>query len=232
MSLQIRNHLMNADAVTCTHERLAEEVRSLNPNVYVIPNLIDYGKGQFRNRKMQESDKVRLLYASTIMNFSNTAIIAGAMKKIKHLPIEVVIAGHHESPLFDILIKNLTAGGEIPYRLVPWADSKNYMSKYVGDIGILPSKPTQFNSMKSNLKVLEYAALKMPVLVSEADPYLGMPVSYFNGENEFVERITELVENPELRKARGESLYKWCKENYSLKSFNRLDIYKEVYDRR
>lgn len=232
VSLQIRNHLMNADAVTCTHDRLAEEVRPLNPNVYVIPNAIDYGKGQFRSRKMPESDKVRLLYASTIMNFSNTAIIAGAMKKLKHLPIEVVIAGHHESPLFDILVKNLTAGGEIPYRLMPWADSEKYMSKYVGDIGILPSKPTQFNSMKSNLKVLEYAALKMPVVVSQADPYLGMPVSYFNGENEFVDRITELVNNPELRRARGESLYKWCKENYSLRSINRLDIYKEVYDRR
>lgn len=232
VSLLIREHLMTADAVTCTHDRLAKEVSGLNEHAYVIPNGIDYGAGQFKARKQKESDRVRLLYASTIMNYSNTAIIAGAMKKIKHLPIEVVIAGHHESPLFDILINNLTAGKEIPYRLMPWADSKTYMSKYVGDIGILPSKPTQFNSMKSNLKVLEYAALKMPVVVSEADPYLGMPATYFNGENSFVERITELVEDPELRKARGEKLYSWCKENYSLKSMaeSRMEIYKQVYD--
>lgn len=234
VSLQIRNHIMTADAVTCTHDRLAKEVSKLNPNVYVIPNGIDYGAGQFKARKQKESDRVRLLYASTIMNYSNTAIIAGAMKKIKHLPIEVVIAGHHESPLFDILVNNLTAGGEIPHRLIPWADSKKYMSKYEGDIGILPSKPTQFNSMKSNLKVLEYAALKMPVVVSEADPYLGMPVSYFSGENSFVEKITELVEDAGLRKASGENLYSWCKEKYSLKSMaeNRMNVYKEVYDRR
>lgn len=232
VSLQIRGHLINADAVTCTHERLADEVRHLNTKVYTIPNAIDYGVGQFKFRKQKQSNRIRLLYASTIMNYSNTAIIAGAMRKIKHLPIEVVIAGHHESPLFDILINNLTAGKEIPYRLMPWADSKTYMSKYVGDIGILPSKPTQFNSMKSNLKVLEYAALKMPVVVSEADPYLGMPATYFNGENSFVKRITELVEDAELRKDLGKKLYSWCKDNYSIKSMaeSRMEIYKQVYD--
>jgi len=49
---------------------------------------------------------------------------------------------------------------------------------YEGDIMILPSKKTDFNRFKSNLKILEAGALKMPIVVSENEPYLGMPVMY------------------------------------------------------
>lgn len=227
VSLQIQSHLLNADAVTCTTERLLDIVPN---NAYVIPNGLNYGKGQFRYRKQKKGDRVRLLYASTVMNYSNTAIIASAMKRIKHLPIEVVIAGHHESPFFDILVSNLTAGGEIPYRFTKWADSESYMLNYEGDIGILPSKPTLFNSYKSNLKVLEFAALKIPAVVSNCDPYLRLPVNYFTGENEFVEQVTKLVESEELRESCGKELFDFCKKNYSLSGFSdtRLKAYDDV----
>jgi glycosyltransferase involved in cell wall biosynthesis len=226
ISYHIQSHLMNADAVICTHERLAEVVRPINPNVFIIPNMINYGKGQFRYRK-QKSDKIRLLYASTIMNYSNTSIIAGAMKKLSDLPIEVVIAGHHDNPLFDILVKNLT-DGKIPHSFTPWSGVEKYMSCYQGDIGIIPSKDTKFNSLKSNLKVLEYAALKMPVVCSKADPYLGMPVNYFTGENSFVDHIRDFVENPKSLKMSGDFLHDFCKKNYSYRPEERLDVYKKI----
>jgi glycosyltransferase involved in cell wall biosynthesis len=229
VSLQVRSHMMNADAVTCTHERLAKEIKPLNPNVFVIPNALDYGKGQFKYKKQKKSSKVRLLYASTVMNYSNTNIIAGAMKKLSNLDIEIIIMGHHDSPLFDILVKNLTAG-KIPHRFVGWADSESYMSSYEGDIGILPSKITKFNSLKSNLKVLEFAAMKIPAVVSQYNPYLEMPVNYFTGEKEFVQEVTNLVNDEAYRKQCGELLYKYCKENLSLDSLasKRLEVYENI----
>lgn len=229
ISLQVRNHIINADAVTCTHERLADEIVGLNPNVYILPNAIEYGKGQFRYRKQSESEKVRLLYASTLMNYTNTHIIAGAMNKLSHLNIEVVIMGHHNSPLFDILVRNLTAG-KIPHRFVEWNDAEHYMQGYEGDIGILPSKPTKFNSLKSNLKVLEFAAMKIPAVVSNCDPYLDMPVNYFSGENEFVEQVIKLVQSKSERMDAGKRLYDFCKHNYDLSKFakERLEMYENI----
>ena len=229
VSLQIRQHLMNADAVTTTHERLASLIP--NEHVYVLPNTVMFGKGQFRKIKQPKSDRVRLLYASTVMNYANTNLIAGAMRKLAHLPIEIVIAGFDEkNPLFDIVVNNLTAG-IIPYRTKPWLDVKEYLTAYEGDIGILPSKPTNFNSMKSNLKVLEYAALKMPVVVSKCDPYLNLPVNYFSGENEFVKQITDLVTDLELRKSSGEELYKFCKKNYNMNPDERIKAYEQIIQR-
>ena len=230
IALQIRHHIANADAVICTNERLMHETTKLNPNCYVLPNALPFGEGQFVYRPSQPSERVRLLYASTVMNYSNTATIAGAMNKLADLPIEIVIAGYHESPLFVSLIDNLTAGGKIPHITTPWSDAETYMLNYVGDIGILPSKDTKFNNMKSNLKAIEYAALKIPVVVSKCDPYLDMDVDYFSGEKEFIDVVTKLVTDKKYRKKRGEDNYKFCKENYNLKDYAKLrkEIYEEV----
>jgi len=228
MALQIRQHLMYADAVTTTHERLAEIVP--NKNVYVLPNTVQYGEGQFKYREQPISERVRLLYASTVMNYANTQIIAGAMKKLAHLPIEIVLVGYDErNPLFDIVVKNLTAG-VIPYRTINWTGADSYMLNYEGDIGIIPSKPTMFNSLKSNLKVLEYAALKLPVVVSANHPYMGLPVDYFKGENEFVLQVNRLVSNPELRKRRGDELHEFCLGRYDMKKWSdkRKSVYEEI----
>jgi len=224
IGLQIRQHLMNADAVITTNERLAKEIP--NPRVYIFPTMLPYGKLQFGVRKTK-SDKVRLLYASTIMNYANTNLIAKAMERLSGLNIEIVIAGYHESPLFDILVSNLTAG-KIPHRFINMKPAEEYMSAYEGDIMILPSKPSKFNSFKSNLKLLEAGALKMPVVVSKCDPYLGFPVNYFSSDNEFVEQVTKLVEDVEYRKKCGEELYKFCKYNYELTKSDRLKIYEEI----
>lgn len=227
IGLQIRQHLLNADAVTCTGEYLA----SLVPNkTYIIPNMLPYGDGQFAVRKSRNSDRVRLLYASTIMNYKNTELIAGAMQRLSHLNIEVVILGYSENPLFEYLIKYLTADKKIPFTLVPWADSKEYMLNYTGDIGIIPSKDSKFNRCKSNIKVLEFASQKIPVIASKCAPYLDLPIHYASNENQWVDRITSLVESAELRKKSGEDLYKFCLNNYDLnKSLDkRYSVYEQI----
>jgi glycosyltransferase involved in cell wall biosynthesis len=225
VSLQIREHLMMADAVTVTHKDLADIIP--NSNVYIIPNAIDYGHGQFKFTKREFSRK--LLYASTVMNYSNTGIISNTHKKLSDLGVEYVIAGHHESPFYEPLVKNLT-GGVIPYSFRPWKGSEEYMSEYDGDIGILPSKNTKFNRMKSNLKVLEFAALKMPAVVSYVDPYMLMPVNHFSGESEFVEQVRKLVEDKKYRTKSANNLYDFCVANYNLRDYSekRLKVYEKV----
>lgn len=229
IGLQIMQHLMNADAVITTHERLAEEVP--NRNVYIIPNLIPYGKGQFGSVKSKRVDKVRLLYASTIMNYYNTDIIADAMHQLVDLNIEIVIAGYHDSPYYERVINNLTADKKIPYMCIDMLPVESYMSGYHGDIMILPSKNTKFNSMKSNLKILEAAALKMPVVVSKCDPYLDMPVNYFSNKREFVDHVNRLVSDGAYRNAKGKELYAHCVSNYNMLKSNRLSVYEDILQR-
>lgn len=227
----IIQHMMYADAVTCTSDRLAAIIP--NKNVYVLPNTIPFGVGQFRKHELPASDKVRLLYASSAMNYSNTNIIARAMEKLKHLPIEIVIAGYHEGGVYDIIIQNLTAKGQIPYRIIEWTGVEDYIKSYQGDILIVPSKATEFNTYKSNIKALEAGLLGIPIVVSKAHPYLDLPVNYFSGDNEFVQQVTRLVEDVEYRNECGMKIEDFVKENYDMSKWSerRLQVYKEVMNK-
>jgi len=230
VGLQIKQHLMYADAVIATSDRLASIVP--NKNVYVIPNALAFGVGQFREHELPKSDKVRLVYASSAMNYANTFLIAKAMKKLVDLPIEIVVVGYHEGDVYDIIIQNLTASKQIPYRTIEWTGTENYMEGYQGDILIVPSKATEFNSYKSNIKALEAAALNIPIVVSKAEPYLGLQVNYFSGDNEFVSEITRLVQSEEYRKHSAKKNRDFCLENYSLDKWSkeRLNIYQKILD--
>lgn len=225
---QIIQHMMYADAVTCTSDRLAAIIP--NDNVYVLPNTIPFGEGQFRKRELPPSDKVRLLYASSAMNYSNTKIIARAMEKLRDLPIEIVIAGYHEKSVYDIIIENLTAKEKIPYRTIPWSETDNYIDSYQGDILIVPSKITEFNTYKSNIKALEAGMLGIPIVVSKAHPYLDLPVNYFTGDNEFIQQVTRLVDDADYRKSCADTLEAFVKEHYDMNKWSkkRLEVYKEV----
>ncbi len=230
VGLQIKQHLMYADAVIATSDRLASIVP--NKNVYVIPNALAFDVGQFREHELPKSDKVRLVYASSAMNYANTFLIAKAMKKLVDLPIEIVVVGYHEGDVYDIIIQNLTASKQIPYRTIEWTGTENYMEGYQGDILIVPSKATEFNSYKSNIKALEAAALNIPIVVSKAEPYLGLQVNYFSGDNEFISEITRLVQSEEYRKHSAKKNRDFCLENYSLDKWSkeRLNIYQKILD--
>lgn len=228
---QIRQHMMYADAVTCTSEKLSSIIP--NDNVYVLPNTIPFGTGQFRKHELQKSDKVRLLYASSSMNYSNTFIIANAMKKIAHLPIEIVLVGYHEGEVYELILQNITANKTIQYSTIEWSGVENYMNGYKGDILLVPSKATEFNSYKSNIKLLEAAALGIPVVVSKAEPYLDMPVNYFSGEKEFIEQVTRLVEDMDYRTNCANQLEEFAKKNYDMTKWSekRLKVYEEILQR-
>lgn len=228
LSAQISNHLKNADAVTVTHQRLKHLVEhwKINDNVIILPNTLPYGEGQYVKPAFAKSDKTRLLYASSPMNYINTKILTRVMKKISHLPIEVIILGANNGKYFQEACKNLTDNGRIPSRVYPWMSVDNYMSVYEGDIMLLPCADSEFMSLKSNMKLLEAAVCRMPVVVSKVDPYMGFPVNYANGEKEWVEQIERLVKEPFWRHTCGKSLYDHCNEYFNMN--NRKHIYELI----
>jgi glycosyltransferase involved in cell wall biosynthesis len=230
VGLQIRQHLMYADAVICTSDKLASVVP--NKNVYVIPNALSFDVGQFREHELPASDKIRLVYASSAMNYSNTFLIAKAMKNLVHLPIEIIVVGYVEGEVYDVIIQNLTANKQIPYKTIEWTGTENYMEGYQGDILIVPSKATEFNSYKSNIKALEAAALNIPIVVSRAEPYLGLQVNYFSSDAEFISEITRLVESEEYRKYSAKRNRDFCLDHYHLDKWSnkRLNIYQKILD--
>ena len=72
------------------------------------------------------------------------------------------------------------------------------------DIGIIPLVNTEFNKCKSELKYIEFTALGVPVVASDVEVYRntieeGVTGFLANNEDEWVAKLSRLIDDPKLR---------------------------------
>ena len=221
-----------ADLCTVTHERLAEEVYPLNQNVEILPNAIPYGEEQFVLDK-KPSDLVRLFWSGSGTHGKDLEILRNPMKRI-NFPVRTIIAGYNEQekPIWDGMIASFTNGLKLNPTIYNYNQVTEYMAAYCdSDISLIPLVDNKFNSMKSNLKVLETASKKNPAIVSNVHPYRGFyPACHVNSQKDWYYWIKLLVNDKDARKHYGEALYDYCNTNYNLHVVNksRFAIYNKL----
>jgi hypothetical protein len=229
---QIIDWIKIADLCTVTHERLAEEVYQYNQNVEILPNAIPYGEEQFKDYKT-ESDLVRLFWSGSGTHGKDMEILRNPMKRI-NFPVKTVIAGFNEGekPIWDGMIAAFTNGLKLNPKIYNYNEVTSYMAAYCdSDISLIPLLDSKFNSMKSNLKVLETAAKKNPAIVSNVHPYKGFyPACHVNSQKDWYYWIKLLTKDPDARKSYGNDLYEYCNKNFNLHEVNkrRFAIYNKL----
>jgi hypothetical protein len=227
ISEQIINYLREADLCTCTHSRLADEIYQYNKNVVILPNALPYGMEQFNDEKI-ESKLVRLFWSGSGTHKNDIAILKNPLKRCSNLPIRSVIAGYNEQekPIWDTMISTFTNGLKLNPILYKYADVINYMNAYKdSDIGLVPLVDNKFNSMKSNLKVLEIASKKNPAIVSYVNPYLSLPVHYVKKQSDWYKHIKDLTYDKAMREESGNKLFEFCDKVYNFNAINQLRAY-------
>jgi hypothetical protein len=223
-----------ADLCTVTHERLAEEVYPLNQNVEILPNAIPYGEEQFVLDK-KPSDLVRLFWSGSGTHGRDLEILRNPMKRI-NFPVRTIIAGYNEQekPIWDGMIASFTNGLKLNPTIYNYNQVTEYMAAYCdSDISLIPLVDNKFNSMKSNLKVLETASKKNPAIVSNVHPYKGFyPACHVNSQKDWYYWIKMLVNDKQAREHYGNALYEYCNKNFNLHEVNkqRFAIYSKLID--
>ena len=232
ISQQIIDWLRIADLCTVTHERLAEEIKPYNSNIEILPNAIPYGEEQFKDFK-SDSDLVRLFWSGSGTHQKDLEILRNPMKRI-NFPVRTVIAGFNEGekPIWDTMICAFTNGLKLNPTIYNYNEVTSYMAAYGdSDISLIPLVDSKFNSMKSNLKILETAAKKNPAIVSNVHPYKGFyPACHVNSQKDWYYWIKLLVNDEAARKSYGNALYEYCNKNFNLHEVNkhRFAIYKKL----
>jgi len=234
VSQQIINWIKVADLCTCTHERLAEEIYKYNQNVEIIPNAIPYGEEQFVLDK-KPSDLIRLFWSGSGTHGKDLEILRNPIKRI-NFPVRTIIAGYNETekPIWDGMIAAFTNGLKLNPTIYNYNQVTEYMAAYCdSDISLIPLVDTKFNSMKSNLKVLETASKKNPAIVSNVHPYKGFyPACHVNSQKDWYYWIKMLVNDRQAREYYGNALYDYCNKNFNLHEVNkqRFAIYSKLID--
>ena len=224
-----------ADGVTCTHDRLAYECGKLNSNVCILPNGLPYGEDQFADVKAP-SEKIRLFWSGSDTHKQDLDILRGPMKRVlDYKPfVKVVMSGYSKGshPVWQSMADAFTVGGKLEHLVYDFADPITYMHSYCdSDINFIPLRETRFNSMKSNLKVLEAAVKKNPAIVSNVHPYKDLPACMVNSQKDWNVHLRNLIKEAEYRKISGQILFDYCNTNFNIYNINKLryDFYANQY---
>ena len=85
------------------------------------------------------------------------------------------------------------------------------------DIAVAPLAKIPFNQGKSNLRLLEYGALGIPVVCTDIDPYRNSPACCVeNTEEAWTGAIRERIYDADAREREGIALRQWVHQHFLL----------------
>lgn len=225
-SLQIK-HLRNADVITTTHERLAEKILPYNQNVVIVPNAIP--NHEYFQFNKTTAPKTRIFWQGSITHEKDLELLRGPIKRLDPNKVHIVVGGYTKHETWDRMVSALTNSLSISGSILPGVDPSCYYKNYsFADICLAPLVKSQFNSMKSNLKILEAAYAGLPVIASKVDPYLGLPVLYVEKQSDWFKHINALVNDADMRAEYGAALKSYCDTYFNFNIINQTR--KEIFN--
>lgn len=186
-----------AHMVTVSTEPLGEVMRQFNPNVVVIPNHIDAALLEVDRRR---ADRLTVGWGGGDSHRRDWQMVAPAVRRFLDRNPDVD---------FHMIGADYRAEAKLRGRWTGWsARLIDYYMKIDFDIGLAPLVPSVFNRSKSHIKALEYAALGIPVIASDAAPYRDFVIDGVTGflvsrPHEWELRLRDLVNDADMRESMG-----------------------------
>jgi glycosyltransferase involved in cell wall biosynthesis len=197
----VAHYAQVADLVTVSTEPLARVMRRFNPNVAVLPNHVP---GWVLDLPAPHGDRPAVGWAGGSSHGLDIQIIARPLRRFleRHKGWDAVLIGSDYRPT----IRHQRCG------YVPWThitdDERGYYSSLDFDIGLAPVRWTTFNSSKSHIKALEYAARGIPVIATDCEAYRDFVLHGVTGflvrrDHEWLRYLEELAADEKLRAEMG-----------------------------
>jgi glycosyltransferase involved in cell wall biosynthesis len=186
-----------AHLVTVSTEPLAAVMRQFNDNVTVLPNHVDNALFDLvRPRR----DRVTVGWAGGDSHLRDWEMVAPRLRRF---------LDRNPAVDFHSIGANYLIANKVRGRHTTWStDLFDYYRSIDFDIGIAPLIPSQFNRSKSAIKTLEYAALGIPCIASQWDPYSDFVIDGVTGflvsqDHEWERKLRDLVNDTEMRESMG-----------------------------
>ncbi|NTV41000.1 MAG: glycosyltransferase family 4 protein [Candidatus Moranbacteria bacterium] len=219
---------------TTSTKFIATILQEYGKRVFVITNKLsnqwlEIAEKLLKNHvdEKENREKIRIGYFSgTIGHNKDFATISDALIRIleKYPQVEIFLAGPLE------LEKKLDEFSERFVRSFFVPRKKHFENIFYCDIILAPLERDVFSEGKSELKFFEAGLLKVPVVAVRNSTYADVISDGENGflaesENEWVEKISKLIEDSKFRKNMGEKACKKALQDYTTKNSHGEDYY-------
>ncbi len=204
-----------SDLIFAGNQYLAGYASTFNKNITIIPTTID--TSVYLPQKIKKDDTVVCIgwsgSFSTIVHFSSAIPALQRIQKKFGSKVKFKIIGDGKYYCAELDTK-----GD------PWVATTEIEDLSQIDIGIMPLPQDEWTRGKCGLKGLQYMALEIPTLMSPVGVNTEIIQQGVNGylpdkEDEWVETLSELIVNKELREKIGKAGRQTVVNKYSVEAW-------------
>ncbi|MEO9257142.1 MAG: glycosyltransferase [Crocinitomicaceae bacterium] len=218
-----------SDAVIAGNSFLANYALTFNKNVHIIPTTVDTEIFKLKNVK-EKSTSICIGWSGSPTTIKHFEHLLGVLKKIKEkygdkIHFSVMGDGNYSNP-------------ELGIQGIPWQSEKEVEEISRFDIGIMPLPNDAWSKGKCGLKGLTYMSLEVPTIMSAVGVNSEIIQDGENGflassEEEWIEKLSLLIESEELRQKIGKAGRKTVVESYSVLANQEkyLSLFKELLNK-
>ncbi len=179
-------------------------------DIRILPNCLEGDRWLNLQPKKRTGAKIRIGWAGAQQHEGDLNIITEVIKKT-YKEVDWIFLG--------MCPENIRA---FVLEFHPAESFDKYPAKLASlnlDLAVAPLEIHKFNEAKSNLRLLEYGVLGIPVIATDIFPYQNSPVKTVpNDKDQWVEAIRERVADIEATQKEGESLKEWVLNNFLLEN--------------
>lgn len=214
-----------SDQVIAGNKYLSSFAKKFNTAVTIIPTTINTEE-YFPATNKNSSEKLCIGWSGSITTIKHFDQIIPVLHKLKlkyadKIVFKVIGDGNYKNEALGIIGKS-------------WNKTQELDELRSIDIGIMPLPDDDWSKGKCGLKGLQYMALSIPAIMSPVGVNTEIIQDGVNGflaltDEEWIEKLSLLIESPELRKKLGDAGRKTVVENYSVEA--NKDKYIQVFEK-
>jgi glycosyltransferase involved in cell wall biosynthesis len=203
-----------SDMVFAGNEFLRDYARRFNPNVKLVPTTIDTA---YHVRRAPRRDASRLCvgWTGSTTTIRHFGLVVPALRRLR--------ARFGERVHFKVIGDGRYVNEELGVRGCDWDLNTEIRELSEIDIGLMPLPDDEWSKGKCGLKALQFMALETPTVMSPVGVNTNIVEDGRNGflatsEDEWLEKLSRLVESRELRDRMGKAARATVVREYSVES--------------
>jgi glycosyltransferase involved in cell wall biosynthesis len=211
--------LRDCNRLVVSTDYLAEAFANLIDDIKVIPNRLERETWLTLSGKRRTSRRPRIGWAGGTGH-------QGDLELVK----PVIEATHNEADwiFFGMCPEEIRPLLTEYHELVAFDDYPAKLAALNLDLAIAPLEDIPFNHGKSNLRLLEYGALGLPVICSDVTPYRNSPALCLpNDPQRWIAALRERIHDLDAAELEGLALRRWVLRDYVLEEH--LDEWLEAH---
>ncbi len=207
---RLRSALAHCDRLVVSTDYLAEAYRHMIDDIRIVPNCLEQAIWLPLHSAKRTGKKPRIGWAGGTTHQDDLLLLKEIIEQTRH-EADWIFMGMCPDEIRPLLTEfhPLTSMARYPAHLA----SLNL------DIAVAPLAEIPFNRAKSNLRLLEYGILGIPVVCTDIDPYRNSPACrVVNTPKAWIAALRERMHDADAREHEGRAMRRWVQENFLLEN--------------